>query len=310
MRRTLVIAARFDPMLAERARADYRVIEAPVATEDELADVIGDAEILVTRTYNRVTRRVIEAAPRLEVIAQATSGIDNIDVSAAAERGIAILNMPGINADAVAELVIGFIISLTRTIPLYTRELQSGDWSRDDCASRHEMRHYRLGIVGLGNVGTRVARLGAAFGMRASACDPYIERDAFARRGASRCESLDELLMTSEIVSLHVPLSDDTRRMIGREQIAAMPRGSFLINAARGEVLDQQAALDALKENHLAGLALDVFDPEPPAQPLPDDPRLIATPHIGGCSHECRSELGAKLFDAIAAFYATRLPSR
>jgi D-3-phosphoglycerate dehydrogenase / 2-oxoglutarate reductase len=301
VRKTLLIAADVDRSLHERAAADgrFEIIHRPVRTEEELAGIIGGCEILVTRSFNRVTRRVIDRAPRLELIAQGTSGTDNIDHAAARERGITILNLPGANADAVAELVIGFMIALSRTVPAYTRELARGIWNREECATRHELRHHRLGIVGLGEVGKRVARLAAAFGMRVSAVDPYISEFP----NAARVDSLDELLRNSDILTLHVPLTSETRRMIGAPQIAAMPPGSILINAARGEVLDQRAALDALQSNHLAGLALDVFDPEPPSSGFPDDPRLILTPHIAGCTHEAKAAVGAKLFEKIAAFY-------
>ena len=202
----------------------------------------------------------------------------------------------------VAELVIGFMIALTRTVPAYTRQLVQGIWNREDCATRHELRYHRLGIVGLGEVGRRVARLAGVFGMRVAAIDPYISDDDFKERGATRVASLELLLRGSDIVTLHVPLTGETRGMIGGPQIAAMPRGSVLINAARGEVLDQNAALAALRSLHLGGLALDVFDPEPPAEGLPDDPRLILTPHIGGCTHEAKAAIGAKLYEKIIAF--------
>ncbi|HLJ75076.1 MAG TPA: NAD(P)-dependent oxidoreductase, partial [Thermoanaerobaculia bacterium] len=157
----MVIAADVDRSLHERAAADgrFEIVDRPVKSEQDLATIVSDCEVLVTRSFNRVTRRVIDAAPRLELIAQGTSGTDNIDANAARERGITVLNLPGANADAVAELVIGFMIALTRTVPAYTRELVRGVFNRDDCASRHELRHYRLGIVGLGEVGRRVARL-------------------------------------------------------------------------------------------------------------------------------------------------------
>ena len=304
-RKKLLIAADVDRSLHERAAADgrFEIIERPVRTEDELMAIVGECDVLVTRSFNRVTRRVIDRAPRLELIAQGTSGTDNIDHAAARERGITILNLPGANADAVAELVICFMIALTRTVPAYTRELMGGVWNREDCASRHELRHHRLGIVGLGEVGRRVARLAGVFGMPVSAVDPYITDADFLERGAGRVRSLDELLRNSEIVTLHVPLTSETRRMIAAAQLRSMPRGAILINAARGEVLDQNAALDALRSNHLGGLALDVLDPEPPAAPLPDDPRLILTPHVGGCTFEAKSAIGAKLYEKIAAFY-------
>jgi phosphoglycerate dehydrogenase-like enzyme len=242
---------------------------------------------------------VIEAAPKLELIAQGTSGIDNVDLDAARERGIRVIHMPGVNANAVAELVLGFMIAMTRTVPFYTREVVHGRFDRDDCAARHELAHFRLGILGLGHVGSLVSRLASAFGMRVFAYDPYIEDFGTA----TRVESLEDLLATTDILTLHVPLTTETRTIIGPHEIALLGTGSYLINASRGEVLDQQAALDALASNHLAGLALDVFDPEPPQRTFSDDPRLILTPHIGGCSHEVKTSVGGKLFEKIAEHY-------
>ena len=298
MRKRLLIAADVDRALVERARADERVdvVDRPVKSEAELAAIVGEAEIVVTRSYNRVTRRVIEAAPRLELIAQGTSGTDNIDHAAARECGVAIISLPGENANAVAELVIGFMIALTRTMPQYHREMLAGRWNRDDCATRHELRHHRLGIAGLGEVGRRVARLAAAFQMRVTAYDPYITDADFRTRGAARASSLDELLANSDILSLHVPLTPETRNMIAAPQLRMLPPGAIVINAARGEVLDVDAALAA---PHLGGLALDVYDPEPPSRAWPDDPRLILTPHIAGCTHEAKASIGEKLWEKI-----------
>ena len=296
MRKKIVVAADVDRSFEESARGDERfdIHRRPVKTESELEAIVGEAEILVTRAYNRVSRRVIDAAPRLELIVQGTSGIDNVDLDAARERGITVINMPGINANAVAELVIGSMIAMTRTVPFYTRHVVEGGFVRDDCATRFELAHFRLGIVGLGQVGSRVARLAAAFGMRICAYDPYIPPTA-----TPRADSLASLLAQTDILTLHVPLTEETRKMIGASEIAALARGSYLINASRGEVLDEQAALDALAGNHLAGLALDVFDPEPPNRSFPDDPRLILTPHIGGCSHEVKTTAGARVFEKI-----------
>ena len=308
MPKRLLIAADVDRALVARAAADSRfeVVDRPVRTEDELAAIVGDCEVLVTRSYNRVTRRVIDAAPRLELIAQGTSGTDNIDADAAAARGITVLNLPGANANAVAELVIGHVIALTRTVPAYTAEMRRGIWKRDDSATRHELRHYRLGIVGLGEVGRRVARLATAFGMHVAAFDPYLGEADFDERGAVRIRLLDELLRASDVVTLHVPLSGETRGMIGAPEIAVMPRGAILVNAARGEVLDTDAALDALERNQLAGLALDVFDPEPPTRSWPSDPRLILTPHVAGGTHEARASIGELLWARILQFILSR----
>ena len=304
-RKKLLIAADVDRALVARAQEDgrFEVLDRPVRSEDELVAIVGTCEILVTRSYNRVSRRVIAAAPRLELIAQGTSGTDNIDAAAARERGIPILSLPGENANAVAEMVLGHMLALTRTIPWYHRDMLRGGWTRNDSATRHELRHYQLGIVGLGEVGRRVARLASAFGMAIVAFDPYLDDRDFAERKATRAGSLDALLANLDILTLHVPLTEETRGMIAAKQIAAMKPGSFLVNAARGEILDTGAALEALAGHHLAGLALDVFDPEPPSRLWPDDPRLILTPHIGGGTHEARASIGTRLWEKISAAY-------
>ena len=289
--KNVFIAAPVERALVERLRADPQF---------NIVDRIEEAHVLITRTINNVSREMLAKAVNLELVAQGTSGIDNIDVAALEERGLPLVHLPGINANAVAEMVIGQIVILTRTLPLYTRQMLQGTWNRDDCATRHEMRHYVLGVIGHGNVGSRLARLARAFGMRAVALDPYL-----ADLGETeRASSLDELLAIADVITLHVPLTNETRRMIGARQIASMKRGAILINAARGEVLDLDAALEALAANQLGGLAVDVFDFEPPQRTWPDDPRLILTPHIGGGTHEAKSTAAELLYRKIAEFYA------
>ncbi|HEY2092110.1 MAG TPA: NAD(P)-dependent oxidoreductase [Thermoanaerobaculia bacterium] len=289
--KNVFIAAAAERALVERLEADPRFT---------IVDRIEEAHVLITRTINDVSRDMLAKAPALELVAQGTSGIDNIDVEALRERGIPLVHLPGINANAVAEMVIGQIIMLTRTLPLYARQMVQGIWNRDDCATRHELRHYVLGIAGYGNVGSRVARLARAFGMRVVAFDPYVSDLG----ETERAPSLDELLRIADVVTLHVPLTSETRRMIGPREIAAMKRGAILINAARGEVLDLDAALAGLASNHLGGLAVDVFAVEPPHHAWPNDPRLILTPHIGGGTHEAKSTAAEVLYRKICEFYS------
>ena len=289
--KNVFIAAKVEWSLVARLEAD------PQFT---IVDQIEDAHVLITRTINDVSRELLAKAPHLELVAQGTSGIDNIDLNALDERRIPLVHLPGINANAVAEMVIGQIIMLTRTLPLYARQMVQGTWNRDDCASRHELRHYVLGVVGHGNVGSRVARLARTFGMRVVAFDPYIDLGETEPAG-----SLADLLKIADILTLHVPLTTETRRMIGAREIAALNRGAILINAARGEVLDLDAALAALESNHLGGLAVDTFDVEPPNRTWPDDPRLILTPHIGGCTHEAKSTAAELLYRKICEFFST-----
>jgi D-3-phosphoglycerate dehydrogenase / 2-oxoglutarate reductase len=308
----VLVAADVDPAFVERITTDSRfAVTIQIArTEAELIKVVPDAEVLVTRHYNRVTDRVIAAANALKVVAQGTSGVDNIDLSALQRRGIPVISLPGENANAVAELVIGQMIALTRTVGTYDAEMRKSVWSRDDCATRHELGHHRLGIVGLGRAGGRVADLARTFGVPIRAFDPYITPADFERRGAQRAGSLADLLRSSDIVTLHVPLTDETRNMIGQDQLALLPPGAILINMCRGEVLDLPAALAALDGGRLAGMALDVYDPEPPNIGWPDNPRLILTPHIAGCTWEAKNAIGTRLYEKICEFYGyERLPA-
>ena len=282
--KSVFIAADVEQNLVDALRSDARFT---------IVNTLAAAEVLITRTVNRVTREMLAGAPRLELIAQGTSGIDNIDTDAVRDRDIAIVHLPGVNANAVAELVIGQIIALTRTMPQYAHEMSRGVWNRSDCTTRHELRHYLLGIIGLGNVGSRVAWLSTALGMNTIAYDPYVD--------AARCSSLDEMLTRADIVTLHVPLTNETRGMIGERELQSMKRGAILINAARGEVVDVDAALRALASNQLGGLAIDVFDPEPPQRQWPDDPRLILTPHIAGCTAEAKNAAATMLYEKIVS---------
>ena len=301
----VVVAADVDPSLIELLLRDDRFAAEvrPARSEKELATVVGTCRALITRHHNAVTRDVFDAAPALEVIVQGTSGLDNIDHSAATERGVTILGNPGGNANAVAELVIGQMIALTRTLRRYDDDVHSGVWSRDDCGTRRELSGYRLGIVGLGRVGRIVARLAAGFGMMPLALDPYLDDEEIARRGAHKAASLEALLRRSDVVTLHVPLTPETRGMIGARELALLPSGAFLINTSRGPVVDLDALLAAIESNALGGAALDVFPDEPPRRGWTRDPRLLLTPHIAGCSSEAKASIARSVYEALCQFY-------
>lgn len=313
MKKRVFVAAPVDPLLIERLQADARIEldYRPVTDEQSLAAGARAAHVLVTRYHNHVTAGVLDAGPALELIVQGTSGLDNIDLVAASRRHITVVGIPGENANAVAEWVVGAMIALTRTVPQYDRGLRQGLWEREDCATRRELRFHRVGIIGIGRVGSRVARLAQAFGMQPRAYDPYVAADEVIRRSAAKIDSLEELLRSSEILTLHVPLTDETAGMIGAPQLDLLPAGAVVINTARGPVLDQAAALQRLQSRHLGGLALDVFEREPPlGQRWPDDPRLIVTPHIAGCSRESKESIARLIYDKICAFYGWTFEER
>ena len=301
----VLIAADVDKTLLDLLEDDGRfdVDYHPCRDEAELAEKIAGASILVSRHHNRIGPAVFTKANALRVIVQGTSGLDNIDSKEASARGIRIVGVPGENANAVAELVIGHLIALTRTVPLYSSMVRSGEWIREDCSNRRELSGYRLGIVGIGRVGTRVSQLAGGFGMKVAAFDPYLTSDQIRERGASRVDTLDALLRQSDILTLHVPLNPETRGMIDRAAIGMLPSGAFVINTSRGAVVDQRELLAALSSGRLAGVAMDVFEEEPPVGiDWPPDERLILTPHIAGCSKEAKESIARAVYQRMCDF--------
>jgi D-3-phosphoglycerate dehydrogenase / 2-oxoglutarate reductase len=231
----------------------------------------------------RVSARVIETAGDLKVIARNGVGIDNIDLEAARRAGIAIVRAEGANAHGVAELTIGLMLALTRAIPFSDGHLKRVQWQR---RRGIELAGRTLGVIGCGSIGRKVASMALGLGMCVLACDPYPDV-SFTPGGAFEYVDLTELLVQSDVVSLHCPPSPDGRPLITREAIANMKRGVYLINTARAGLLDEQALWESLEEGRVAGLGLDVFPTEPPGRnPLIEHDRVVATPHVGGFTEE------------------------
>lgn len=297
----VAIVADVDDSLREALRADARFAlrEADARNADEIVATASDCEVLVTRHHNRLRRAVLDRLPDVRVIAQATSGLDNIDAAAADERGIRIVSTPGANANAVAEYVFAQLLAISRTLPAYNDMVRGGGWSRADCAARHELRHYRLGIVGVGNVGSQVARLARLFGMETGGFDPYISDDVFSTLGITRHPTLASLLDATTALTLHVPFTPETAGMIGRAELERLGRGSIVINASRGEVLDLYALAELIESGHLSGGACDVFDPEPARITRAIPPQLLLSPHIAGCTAEAKKNAGLRLYTLI-----------
>lgn len=262
---------------------------------DRLAAELPRAHALVVRSDTRVTAERLDAAPHLMVIGRAGTGVDNIDVDAATRRGVAVLTAPGANTVSTAEHTIALLLSLLRRVPAAAASMREGRWDRKQFAGS-ELFGKRLGIVGLGRIGIRVARVARAFGMSVVAYDPYLPRERADEIGAELLP-LDEVLTSADVVTLHLPLTDETRQLMNRERLAAMKPGAVLVNAARGGLIDTVALLEALETGRLAGAALDVFDPEPlPADsPLRRQERLLLTPHLAASTAEAQDRVAVEI---------------
>jgi D-3-phosphoglycerate dehydrogenase / 2-oxoglutarate reductase len=288
-----------DPLSARaletlRASPGIQVDERRGLTEAELLPLVAEIDAWIVRGGTKVSRRLIEAAPRLRWVARAGAGLDNIDVAFAKERGIGVLNVPGANAVAVAELVFGLLLGLLRQIPAADASVKRGEWDKSRYMGR-ELRGKTLGIVGLGKIGRAVAQRARGFEMPCVGHDPLVS-DTQARVMGVEPLALQDLLGRADILTLHVPLAPETKGMIGPAQIARMPRGAILVNAARGGLVDESALLAALETGALSGAALDVFAGEPPkGSPLLSHPRVVLTPHIGAATVEAQEAVGEEI---------------
>jgi D-3-phosphoglycerate dehydrogenase len=272
----------------------------PTLPPDELLARIGDYHALVGRSATKVTRAVLEAGKQLRVVGRAGVGVDNIAVDAATELGIAVVNAPAGNTVAVAELLFGGLIGLLRMLPQAATGMREGRWDRSQLVGR-ELRGKTLGIVGLGRIGTEVARRAHAFGMPIVAYDPYVGDERFAQLRVRRADTLSALLAETNILTVHVPLTDETRGMIGAAELAALPPRSVVANLARGGILDEEALVAALAADALRGVLLDVYEREPLAadHPLRTAERVLLMPHIGANTKEAQRNVAKDVCAAV-----------
>ena len=283
-------------LLKTQADVDVR----PGIKPAELVAVVGDYDALVVRSETKVNRKVIEAGKRLQVVARAGIGVDNIDLEAATSAGIAVVNAPTGNTVAAAEHTVALMLAMSRNIPSAHQSLKAGEWRRS-AFTGIEVRDKTLGVCGLGRVGSEVVRRAQAFDMRVVGFDPFVAPD-YARRIGVELLPLNELLAECDFVTLHTPLTETTRHMIGKKEIAIIKPGARLINVARGELVDEDALLEGLDSGRLAGGALDVFAKEPPPNgPLLDHPKVVVTPHLGASTKEAQREVALEAAEQVLA---------
>ena len=277
-----------------RGRARMGSPDAADKLPDGLASALADADALVVRSAVQVDDALMEKAPKLRVIGRAGVGVDNIDADAATRRGIVVMNTPGANAVAVAELTIGLMIALARKLPAADSSMHAGRWEKKSLQGS-ELRGKTLGILGLGRIGLEVARRARGFGLEIVGSDPFVSA-AVARENGIRLVALDELFAASDYLTLHVGLTPQTEGIVNAKTLASMKKGVRIVNCARGELVDESALADALKSGHVAGAALDVFTVEPPKDsPLANLDNVILTPHIAGSTTEAQEAVGIQI---------------
>ncbi len=267
-------------------------------SRDTLIAAINDADALIVRSATRVDRDLIEAAPRLRVIARAGTGVDNVDVDAASARGIVVMNAPGVNSVSVAEHTLALILALARRLPAADVAMKERRWEKKKFTGV-EVRGKVLGLLGLGRVGQEVALRGRAFGMKIVAHDPFISAQIASDLGVELLP-LDEVCARADYLSLHLPSTETTAGLLSAERLARCKPGASIINTARGDLIDQDALADAIASGHIGGAGLDVFSEEPPRDwRLASLPQVIATPHIAASTREAQELVGIEAAGAV-----------
>ncbi|HZX93067.1 MAG TPA: phosphoglycerate dehydrogenase [Myxococcales bacterium] len=284
------------------AQVDTRVGLDPAA----LREILGGYDALAVRSATRVTPEILAAAPRLRVIGRAGTGVDNIDLPAATRRGVVVMNAPGGNSISVAEHTLALLLALARRVPDASRSTRGGKWEKKKYSSGRELQGKTLGVIGTGNIGALVVPRAKAFGLKVIAYDPFLGEEAAQRLGVELV-SLPEIFRRSDAVTLHVPLTEQTRNMVGAAQLQAMKRGALLVNCARGGLVDENALAESLKSGHLGGAALDVFETEPPPadHPLFSCDNFIATPHLGGATEDAQQSVAVIVCEAMVEYLTT-----
>ncbi|MBI3921068.1 MAG: phosphoglycerate dehydrogenase [Armatimonadetes bacterium] len=276
--------------------------------EDDLVGIIGDYEGLVVRSQTKVNRRIIEHADGLKVIGRAGVGVDNIDLDAATEKGIIVVNSPAGNTLAVAEYSLGMLLALLRKIPHSHASLKSGKWSRSQYMGQ-QLFGKKLGIIGIGRIGTEVARRAKALGMEVLGSDPFLSSQRAHSLGIELCEVAD-IFARPDFITFHCPLTKETRNLVNPRSLAQMKDGVFLVNCARGGVIDEAALYDALRSGKVAGAALDVYQEEPPkGSPLLELDNVVATPHLAASTIEAQVDVAVDVADQIVDVFAGRSPA-
>lgn len=302
----ILIASSICPEALKKLNSQHDVICAVNASEAELCDAIVDRDVLVFRSGVQINKQVMSCAPDLKLLIRAGSGLDNLDLEYSQQRAIELVRIPEPGAQAVAELAFGMMINLARQIRFHDGELRQGHWTKQR-GTAYVLRDKVLGIVGAGNIGTRVAQMGTAWGMQAMGCvenDSPVARETLSRNGI-RSADLEQVLRQSDFVSIHVPKMESTLNLIDAEKLSWMKPTSFLINMARGGIVNEAALLKALQNGHgPSAAAMDVHQSEGEGEisPLAEMPNILLTPHIGATTVDTMREIGKRVIKTLDSF--------
>ena len=284
---------------------NFIVERQPTLKPEELKNIIGDYEALIVRSQTKVTGELLQYADRLKVIARAGVGVDNIDVNAATGKGIIVINAPGANTIAATEHTLAMMLSMARMIPQAHKKTVAGEWDRNSFKGV-ELYKKTLGVIGMGKIGTEVAKRAKSFGMNILGYDPYLTEERAEKLGMKKA-SLDLIARESDFITIHTPLTNDTKGLVNDDYLSKTKKGVRFVNCARGGIIDEKALVRAIQAGHVAGAALDVFEKEPVADPeLLQNPNIIITPHLGASTVEAQEKVAQEVSEEIIEILETQ----
>jgi D-3-phosphoglycerate dehydrogenase / 2-oxoglutarate reductase len=284
---------------------NFIVERQPTLPTEELKKIIGGYEALIVRSQTKVTEELLQYAENLKVIARAGVGVDNIDVNAATRKGIIVINAPGANTIAATEHTLAMMLSMARKIPQAHKKTSAGEWDRNSFKGV-ELYKKTLGVIGMGKIGTEVAKRAKSFGMNILGFDPYLTEERAQKLGMTKA-SLDLIARESDFITIHTPLTNDTKGLVNDEYLSKTKKGVRFINVARGGIIDEKALVRAIQAGHVAGAALDVFEKEPAADPeLLQNPNIIVTPHLGASTVEAQEKVAQEVSTEIIDILETK----
>ncbi|HEY2420741.1 MAG TPA: phosphoglycerate dehydrogenase [Neobacillus sp.] len=284
---------------------NFSVDRKPTLSTEELKKLIGEYHALIVRSQTKVTEELLEAAEELRVIARAGVGVDNIDVNAATRKGIIVINAPGANTIAATEHTLAMMLSLARKIPQAHQKTSNGEWDRNTFKGV-ELYKKTLGVIGMGKIGTEVAKRAKSFGMNILGFDPYLTEERANKLGMTKA-GLDTIARESDFITIHTPLTNDTKALINDDYLRKTKKGVRFINCARGGIIDEAALVRAIQAGHVAGAALDVFEKEPVANPdLLQNPNIIVTPHLGASTVEAQEKVAQEVSAEIIEIFESQ----
>jgi D-3-phosphoglycerate dehydrogenase len=301
----ILISDKSSPSCAEVLRNAGHVVDEKFGiTPEELRKVIGEYEGLIVRSATKVTEEIIASAKKLKVIGRAGSGVDNIDVKAAQKKNIVVMNTPGANTNAVVELTLGYLFALSRNLYFGSSSMKEGKWEKKKLTGT-ELLGKTLGVLGYGKIGRQVSIKSRCLGMEVICFDPYVGREIIDQFGVKLVADIDEVLGSADYISIHVPKTPETTNFITKKEFSKMKKGVFLINCARGGIVNDSDLLWALNEGIVAGAGIDVYATEPPEDlSLVNHPNVICTPHIGAATKEAQENVGTQIAQQFVELFA------